>query len=196
MGRYSEEQAEQLRKQRVAQILEAALSVFADKGIQGTKMSMIAKEAGVSHGLMYHYFDSKETLLNESIKWATSGTEEFLEEVHQLAGSPLDKIRLFTNRALSFGNQDIFRLIQRFYGNEEIDKAIYQMVEDTGSKYIQFLIPIFIEGQEKGEIIQAEPMKLVSLYLTIISGILSDDIEWFQQDLDWNISIVLRMIQA
>jgi TetR/AcrR family fatty acid metabolism transcriptional regulator len=45
------------------QILEAAVRVFATKGYHTSRVGDIAKEAGVAHGLLYHYFSSKEEVL-------------------------------------------------------------------------------------------------------------------------------------
>jgi len=44
-------------------ILEAAVHVFAHKGYHAARVGDIAEEAGVAHGLLYHYFPSKEALL-------------------------------------------------------------------------------------------------------------------------------------
>lgn len=44
-------------------ILDAAVRVFASKGYHGARVGDIAEEAGVAHGLLYHYFRSKEELL-------------------------------------------------------------------------------------------------------------------------------------
>jgi TetR/AcrR family fatty acid metabolism transcriptional regulator len=44
-------------------ILEAAVRVFARKGFHASRVGDIAEEAGVAHGLLYHYFDSKDELL-------------------------------------------------------------------------------------------------------------------------------------
>ncbi len=44
-------------------ILEAAVHVFARKGFHASRVGDIAEEAGVAHGLLYHYFDSKDELL-------------------------------------------------------------------------------------------------------------------------------------
>lgn len=46
-------------------ILEATLSLISERGFHATPVSMIAKEAGVSAGIIYHYFPSKEVLINE-----------------------------------------------------------------------------------------------------------------------------------
>src|SRR5205823_11693215 len=44
-------------------ILDAAVRVFARKGYHTCRVSDIAEDAGVAHGLLYHYFRSKEELL-------------------------------------------------------------------------------------------------------------------------------------
>jgi TetR/AcrR family transcriptional regulator, fatty acid metabolism regulator protein len=55
-----------------ALILEAAVRVFARKGYHAARVGDIAAEAGVAHGLLYHYFDSKEKLLESIFRetWA------------------------------------------------------------------------------------------------------------------------------
>jgi AcrR family transcriptional regulator len=44
-------------------ILDAAVRVFARKGFHTSRVGDIAEEAGVAHGLLYHYFSSKEEVL-------------------------------------------------------------------------------------------------------------------------------------
>jgi TetR/AcrR family fatty acid metabolism transcriptional regulator len=45
-------------------ILDAAIRVFARRGFYACRVSDVADEAGVAYGLVYHYFDSKEEILN------------------------------------------------------------------------------------------------------------------------------------
>ncbi|MFL5782305.1 MAG: TetR/AcrR family transcriptional regulator [Thermoleophilaceae bacterium] len=45
-------------------ILDAAIRVFARQGFNQCRVSDVADEAGVAYGLVYHYFDSKEAILN------------------------------------------------------------------------------------------------------------------------------------
>ena len=54
------------------QILDAAVRVFARQGFHSTRVSDIADEAGVAYGLVYHYFKSKDEVLNElfSERWS------------------------------------------------------------------------------------------------------------------------------
>lgn len=58
----SAEHNEIIRAARRDQILRAAGRVFAKKGFTATKIADIATEAGLSHGLLYHYFRSKEAV--------------------------------------------------------------------------------------------------------------------------------------
>ena len=50
-----------------ANILDAAEEEFADQGFHGTRMVAIAKRAGVTHGLLHYYFDSKDGLYEEVV---------------------------------------------------------------------------------------------------------------------------------
>ena len=49
-------------------ILEATLNLVSENGFHGTPMSKIAKDAGVSAGIIYHYFENKEDLIDELYK--------------------------------------------------------------------------------------------------------------------------------
>jgi AcrR family transcriptional regulator len=62
MSPRNEEQNELIKDERREQILSAALKVFARKGFAAAKISDIVARAGMSHGLVYHYFKSKEEL--------------------------------------------------------------------------------------------------------------------------------------
>ena len=71
----TEEQFEEIREERKQLIMDAALELFACEGYYPTSISSIAEKAGVSKGLMYNYFESKEALIKEII---FSGMEEML----------------------------------------------------------------------------------------------------------------------
>jgi TetR/AcrR family transcriptional regulator, fatty acid metabolism regulator protein len=74
------------------QILDAAIRVFARQGFHSTRVSDIADEAGVAYGLVYHYFNSKDEVLNElfSERWSLLLTA--IEETDREATSPRAKL--------------------------------------------------------------------------------------------------------
>jgi AcrR family transcriptional regulator len=64
-------------------IVEAAVRVFARKGYHAARVGDIAAEAGVAHGLLYHYFDSKEKLLETIFRETWSELLGALEQVER-----------------------------------------------------------------------------------------------------------------
>lgn len=63
MSPRTKEQNKVIREQTRQQILEAAFELFAEEGFSKTSIAAVAKKAEVSKGLIYHYFDSKENIL-------------------------------------------------------------------------------------------------------------------------------------
>jgi TetR/AcrR family fatty acid metabolism transcriptional regulator len=64
-------------------ILRAAITVFARSGYHTSRVSDVAKEAGVAYGLVYHYFGSKEDLLETVFRRTWSRMLEAVEEVER-----------------------------------------------------------------------------------------------------------------
>ena len=56
------------KEDRPAEITEAAVAVFAEKGYSATRVDDVAKRAGVSKGLLYLYFKTKEELFKAVVK--------------------------------------------------------------------------------------------------------------------------------
>jgi TetR/AcrR family transcriptional regulator, fatty acid metabolism regulator protein len=74
------------------QILDAAVRVFARQGFHATRVSDIADEAGVAYGLVYHYFRSKDEVLNELFVERWSLLLSAIEETDRTADRPRDKL--------------------------------------------------------------------------------------------------------
>ena len=187
--------SEDIRIKRKQQIMNAALKVFADNGIRLTKVSMITEEAGISHGLLYHYFSSKEEVLHESLKWAVSEVEEDMQEILNCYESPIDRIKAFTKFAFIEGNSNIFRILQHIYRANEIPENTIELIESHGNLYEQFLAPLFLEGQEQRVIIQGDVKELLEVYLTSLAGIIMTEglMNW-KENIDYRTDLFLRMI--
>ena len=67
-------------------IIDAALKVFSTKGYASTRMADIAREADMSYGLVYHYFENKEKLFDAIVEeWWTG----FYNELEKLQKKPV-----------------------------------------------------------------------------------------------------------
>jgi len=74
-------QNEQIRAESKHKIMEAAFNLIAKNGYDSTSVSMIAKEAEVSKGLLYNYFKSKEALVEALVMSAMSEVDSVLGEL-------------------------------------------------------------------------------------------------------------------
>ena len=131
------------------QILGAAVRVFAQKGFHTSRVGDIAEEAGVAHGLLYHYFESKHQLL-ETVFHENWGV--LLERIRSVegtdesAGEQLRHVALIILRTWKH-QPDVVRVVVREIARTpEIHQQIAELVEpvDTIRRIIE-------RGQAEGE---------------------------------------------
>jgi TetR/AcrR family transcriptional regulator, fatty acid metabolism regulator protein len=72
------------QEERRRAILAAAVRVFARSGYHGARVGDIAEEAGVAHGLLYHYFSSKEEVLQTVFR---ENWRDLLDTLHRVEAS-------------------------------------------------------------------------------------------------------------
>jgi TetR/AcrR family fatty acid metabolism transcriptional regulator len=73
-------------------ILHAAIRVFAEKGYHGCRIADVARAAGVAYGLVYHYFQNKEELLESVFDEQWSIFIGALESIDAGPGSAAEKV--------------------------------------------------------------------------------------------------------
>ncbi|HEX6116013.1 MAG TPA: TetR/AcrR family transcriptional regulator [Solirubrobacterales bacterium] len=127
---------------RRRQILDAAIRVFARQGFHSCRVSDIADEADVAYGLVYHYFKSKDEVLNElfverwslllaAIEEVDRGTDPPRMKLDAVAGFIIDSYRHdpelmkviiveVTRAANSFGRTHLPEIRQAYQGIEKI----------------------------------------------------------------------------
>lgn len=191
---YNEQQFAQMRDERKEKIVEAGLKVFARKGIAGTKITMIAAEAGISNGLLYHYFKSKDEFLHHIFHIAVQDADSMHREIRNTSGTPVDKFKHFTITAFTESNTDVILLIQQALRSDEIPEPSLHLIRQASEGYFEHFLPIFKEGQERGDFYPGDPKELLDLYLSMISGLMAEGIRWPKEELDRNVDVLLRLI--
>ncbi|MED4956111.1 helix-turn-helix domain-containing protein [Paenibacillus macerans] len=173
MAPLNEDQLHQIRDERREQIIDAAVKVFARRGIAGTKMSMIAAEAGISHGLLYHYFKSKEELFTVLVQEAMAEAAAEMKRVYELPGTPIEKIKTLTETILDEGGTPYFMLIHQARTSEGVPEKVNQLMETYSMQtFVDQLRPLFLEGQQAGEVAADELDELISCYLSVLNGLM------------------------
>jgi AcrR family transcriptional regulator len=80
---------------RRRELLDAAVRVFARKGFHAARVGDIAEEAGVAHGLLYHYFRSKDEVLETVFRETWQELQRDLERIEQADVDLREKLRRF-----------------------------------------------------------------------------------------------------
>tara|TARA_Y100000385_G_scaffold94660_1_gene97903 strand:- start:64 stop:636 length:573 start_codon:yes stop_codon:yes gene_type:complete len=96
-----------IREERRSHILKVALNIFGDEGYHASSINRIAKEANISKGLIYTYFESKEDLLKTLIFDLTDSIlEKYPNEDNSLESSDIE---FFIDNTIDFVLEDISR---------------------------------------------------------------------------------------
>ena len=90
---------------RRAQILEAALDCFVDRGFYGTSIPEIAERADIAAGTIYHYFESKEALVNALYRtWKSHVAQRVFAAFPQGVGAR-EQFRVMWNTMVGFATE-------------------------------------------------------------------------------------------
>lgn len=171
MSPRNEEQNALIKDERREQILSAALKVFAKRGFAATKISDIVSQGGMSHGLVYHYFKSKEEIFNELLARAMSSSGESLLMVEALPLSPLQKVRETAKYIL--GGIDQWEDTS-YYFLIVIHAAMMDMEESVfadSNVAVDSMMRILKRGQEIGEVRDGDPLEMAILFFAAIQGV-------------------------
>jgi AcrR family transcriptional regulator len=112
-------------------VLETTLNIIIRKELQATSMALIAKESGVSTGNIYHYFKSKEDIVNELYKAIVTFNGEYVRGGLLKGTTIREKFELGWNRVIKLGKQypQGFQFIEQYsfspYIYEEVKQEAY-----------------------------------------------------------------------
>jgi len=131
------------------QLLDAAVRVFARKGFHASRVGDIAEEAGVAHGLLYHYFKSKDQVLEAVFHENWSILIARIESVEETDEPAADQIRHIAAIVLRtwLHLPDVVRVvIQEFGRSPELGERIGELTLP-----IDALQRVIARGIERGE---------------------------------------------
>ncbi|WP_282935901.1 TetR/AcrR family transcriptional regulator [Paenibacillus sp. RC67] len=154
------ERDQEARKERCEQILAVAVELFAKKGLDATKISDIAAKVGISHGLVYNYFQSKEEIYASLINKNLNSMREQLEKVVHLKVPPIDKLKLLVDRLLEDKWEDAWFhhiFVDQIMTSDSIAEEIKISVRERIANSLDIIADIFAEGQRKGELLEGNP---------------------------------------
>lgn len=164
------EENDRIRQASKENIRAAAIELFIKQGYYATSISAIAKQAGISKGLLYSYYKGKEELLAEMVEARIREVVEVMSEAVKLE-TPSEQLKYIINGAID--NIDKNPEVHRFYlhlqtqprEDKELIKFSHLIIAENTNQF-ELQCEIFEQMGEK------EPRKRSLYFSTVLQGIM------------------------
>ena len=170
----SKEAFSAMRQTTRLKIESAALSLFARKGL-AVKIGEIAEAAGVSQGLMYSHYMSKDALIAELVRQATTISSKAIMDFSGSDGTAAGKIssisgmmhQMFAEAPIGI---DYFMfMMQVGMSDFKVPEASWYSEEFPNP--VENLAQVIAQGQAEGSVVQGNPLQLSIVYWAVIQGL-------------------------
>ncbi len=141
-----------MQTERQQEIIQVALELINEKGIQGLTIKNISKKIGISEPAIYRHFESKIHILTSILDLLKENNSRFFDNELKYEGLAMEKIEhVFMNHFKTFINMPAMTSVvfsEEIFRNEALlTKKISEVIEHNN----QALISIIFEGQKKNE---------------------------------------------
>ena len=137
-------------RDREREILRAAIRVFATQGYHKSKVGEVAAEAGVAYGLVYHYFGSKESLLETIFRRTWKQMLRFVQEIEESDTTSQEQLRAIAALVLRSWRLDpelVGVLVREVTRSPQLQNEVDEIAHAFAA-----LERIVARGQERGEL--------------------------------------------
>lgn len=195
----SEVANQRIREQQQVKILNGARKAFARKGFAAT-MAEIAASAGVSQGLIYHYFADKDVIFQELVAQIIRSDPLGVRQGAAQTGTPTEQLTSLISRLMESRRlyPEIHQLVDHLQRSEKTPADLREQMRRQAELFHRTLRQLIIEGQADGSVAPGNPDQLVmavSIWLEGINRWRSLDPERLERQ--WpDVHIALRLLTA
>ena len=162
----------QSEAERKRQILSSAREEFIQNGYAATRVSDVAKRAGLSKGAVYFYFPSKRDLFMALVLAEHETTYAFLERVEQTQADALSKLLQLGMEYLNyfFGVERPPRFYLMMTELAIRDEGIQEECQALHQRFIDAVARIFAQGVAEGAFRDLDPVAIAQMLKAMIDG--------------------------
>ena len=181
------------KEKRKEEILAAGLNLFIRKGYAATKTLDISQAAGISEGLLFHYFETKEKLYEELVKIGISGPQSLLSNIEG------DALQFFETAAKEIFHfietvpfvAKMFVLMKQAEYNDAAPESVKKLIANNVN--FTFSVEKIKEGQKKGTIRKGDPTALAMAFWGAVQSIAEQAVLFQENPLpesEWIVDII------
>lgn len=167
-------QYEAMRTATRNKIHSAAIKLFAKKGFAATSVQDIAEGAGISIGLMYRHYKTKEDLFNELVSYAATGLKKIAKKF-QSDESPIELIRKFTLEILNdLEKDDAFAellMLMNQSSTMEHPSLQIQYLNEQSEAMLNQTTRLIKKGQNLGQFKQGNASEMAFYFFVSLQGL-------------------------
>ena len=137
-------------------------------------MAEVAEEAGVSQGLAYRYFQSKEAIVSELVHEVTDSGGGFEERVKKVQGTATERLGLLITNMLDALRQkpEYPQFLNQILRDEDVPEELRAAVAKNGRAVKSTIRKLIIEAQVSGDVAADDPDQLLAALLAYVDGLL------------------------
>jgi AcrR family transcriptional regulator len=190
-------------EERRSQIIQSAIQVFGRKGFDKTRMDDVASESGLSKGLLYWYFKSKEEIIIAIADLLFSGEFRKMQKLfveNRTARACLDDfLEIFLEDMKSI--LKVAPVIYEFYALAFRNATVRRVMHEYLHRFVTLLQPIVQYGMDNGEFAPGDARQATiaigaALEGTLLLWVYAPDIIQPEEQLRADMALLLKGLEA
>jgi AcrR family transcriptional regulator len=142
---------ERRRERRIREVLNATARILRERGYRNLTLEEVAEELDVAKATLYHYFDSKESLVYECLRDCHAASQDALLSVADGEGTPRERLRGLIQRQLNTLLFDESDRAPLFVYPLDVPREIRRAIDEWRSEHDEVFRRVIAEGIEAGE---------------------------------------------
>lgn len=156
-------------------LLRVAVTVFNERGYDGTSMEDLSQRLGISKSAIYHHVASKDALLRLAMDRALDGLFDALERTRRLDAPAIDKLEHLVRASVTVLQDRLpyVTLLLRARGNTEVERAALQ----RRRQFDRYVAGLVRQAEADGDI---RPDVDPATTARLLFGMVNSLIEWYR----------------
>ena len=159
--------------ERREQILRSACRVIAARGVVGLRVADVARDAGVSPGIVHYYFDTKLALVRAAFEDNFTRSLARRSEILDATGDSVAVLYSVIESYLPVGDETVeaWQVWIELWAAALQDDALHDIHDRTYGRWREVVVAIISEGQARGELAAGDATTYANMLVSMLDGL-------------------------
>ena len=159
---------------RREQIVRATVRCLAREGYTRLTMKKVAREAGVSQGILHYYFADKRAILAATLEAVSRDLDRRVAAAQSRTGrDPADRLRALVRACLevAVGRPEFWVVFVEFWGEMLHDRRLRELNAEVYTRTRRLIGRLIAEGVTRGRFRSVDPARAAAVVLGLVDGV-------------------------